>query len=124
MWIADSGETSHMTFSKDGMKNLKEDTTGVVIWDGCTLKGKYLGDLDLYPVLKQGLLLPKITLTNVLYVPDLSYNLFGINSALNENMKLTASGKDSYMIHNDKVRLFFEHKIATSDSYLFASFMQ
>ena len=28
------------------------------------------------------------------------------------------------MIHNDKVRLFFEHKIATSDSYLFASFMQ
>ena len=81
-------------------------------------------DLDLYPVSKQGLLLPKITLTNVLYVPDLSYNLFSINSALNKNMKLTASGKDGYMIHNDKVRLFFEHKIATSDSYLFASFMQ
>ena len=28
------------------------------------------------------------------------------------------------MIHNDKVRLCFEHKIATSDSYLFVSFMQ
>ena len=79
VWIADSGVTSHMTFSKDGMKNLKEDTTGVVIGDGRTMKAKYCGDLDLYPVSKQGLLLPKITLTNVLYVPDLSYNLFSIN---------------------------------------------
>ena len=42
VWIADSGATSHMTFSKDGMKNLKEDTTGVVIEDGCTMKRKKL----------------------------------------------------------------------------------
>ena len=55
------------------------------------MKGKYRGDLDLYPVSKQGLPLPKITLTNVLYVPDLSYNLFSINSALNPNLASATS---------------------------------
>jgi len=124
VWIADSGAMSHMTFSKEGMKNLKEDTTRVVMGDGQTMSGKYHGDLDLYPVSKQGILLPKITLTNVLYVPELSYNLFSINSALNKNLKLTASGKDGYVIHNDKVKLLFEHKIAMLDSYLFVGFMQ
>ena len=73
---------------------------------------------------KQGILLPKITLTNVLYVPELSYNLLSINLALNKNLELTASGKDDCVIHNNKVKLLFEHKIATSDSYLFVGFMQ
>ena len=74
VWTANSGAMSHMTFSRDGMKNFKEDKTGVVIGDGCTMSGKYCGDLDLYPVSEQGILLPKITLTNVLYVLDLSFN--------------------------------------------------
>ena len=42
VWIVNSSATFHITFSKDGMKNLKEDTTGVVIEDGCTMKRKKL----------------------------------------------------------------------------------
>ena len=124
VWITDNGVASHMTFSRDGMEKLKEDSTGVVIVNGCYLRGTYQCDLDIYPLSKQCIFLPKITLTIVLYLPSLSYNLFRINSALNKNKKLTASGKDGYMINNDKEWLFFECKIETSDSYLFASFMQ
>lgn len=111
VWITDNGVASHMTFSRDGMEKLKEDSTGVVIVNGCNLRGTYQCDLDLYHLSKHCIFLPKITFTIVLYLPSSSYNLFRINSALNKNKKLTASGKDGYMINNDKEWLFFERKL-------------
>ena len=79
-WIIDSGATSHMCNSKEKFVELKTiDPIKVTLGDGHALNavgiGKVLLDIE------DGIRSRKCNLHDVLYVPDLAYNLLSVSRA-------------------------------------------
>jgi hypothetical protein len=94
-FIADTGASSHMTYSKQFLTNL--EPVDVIIQNGnnsqmsCTQKGTYKG----YMLDTQGNFI-SISLSNVLYVPSLTVNLLSITKCLSQN-NVTLSGTNQYL---------------------------
>ena len=89
-WIADSGATTHMTNSLDGMFDLEDAKVSISVGDGrkmVTLKvGKWRGTAINSEGQEQ-----KIVLTNVSYVPDLMVNLFSLTTAMERGFTINGS---------------------------------
>ena len=81
-WIVDSGATSHMCRDKKSFSALyqSEDPVDVVLGDGRTLSAVGRGNVELDMVLPNGKV-KSCTLYDVLYVPDLSYNLVSVRKS-------------------------------------------
>ena len=73
-WLSDSGASTHMTRSADGMINYRECNLKLRIADGSTRTIKGYGDINF--VFRSGNGLVQVMLTNVAHVPDLRYHLF------------------------------------------------
>jgi hypothetical protein len=82
-FVVDSGATSHMRFSTDGMYDLQEWRSEVTVGNNQVMhsvaKGTYKGIV----VQKNGDTIA-ITLEDVLYVPDLWVNLFSLTRAISK----------------------------------------
>ena len=80
-FIADSGATTHMRNSKAGMTDLENWVVDVTVGNNETIqsvaKGTFKGK-----VIQQSGRTMNITLTDVLYVPDLSMNLLSLTKAI------------------------------------------
>ena len=72
-WILDSGASHHMV-TTDILENKVESATSVVCANGKTLHSKYKGTVNAY------LNGTKVKINEVLYFPDLSYNLLSISN--------------------------------------------
>ena len=93
VFIADSGATSHMRYSKDGMTDLVDWKVEITVGNNETMwteaKGTYKGT-----VLQQDGSSMDVVLSDVLYVPDLWVNLFSITKALTKPaVKLSNEGQ-------------------------------
>jgi hypothetical protein len=81
MWIMDSGSTSHMRFSKTGMRNLVKWKAPITLGSRqhifSELKGKFKGQV----FSEQGMLF-SVTMDDVLYVPEVMMNLFSLTKTL------------------------------------------
>jgi hypothetical protein len=81
-FIFDSGATSHMMHSKEGLTNLKPCHVPVKVGNAANIysemKGTYHG-----LVTQEGGRTVSITLEDVLYIPDLYINLFSMTKVLN-----------------------------------------
>ena len=87
IWVADSGATTHVTNSLDGMFDLRDANTTISVGDGrkmMTLKvGKWKGkaiDSEGNEV--------KVILTNVSYVPELMVNLFSLTAVMEKGISV------------------------------------
>ena len=87
LWLGDTGASSHMTNSSEGMVNQVKINTEIVFGNGQQLKAESIGDKRGLLVQKDGTRTP-ILLKNVKYVPQLYCNLLSITAALNEGYKL------------------------------------
>jgi hypothetical protein len=77
----DSGATSHMRFSKDGMIDLKPLKTAIKVGNAEDIYSEAIGTFEGLVTQKYGSTFP-ITLEDVLYIPDLYVNLFSMTRVL------------------------------------------
>ena len=75
-WLCDSGASTHITPSADGMINYRECNLKLRIADGSTRTIEGYSDINF--VFRSGNGLVRVTLTNVAHVPDLRYHLFSL----------------------------------------------
>ena len=75
-WLCDSGASTHMTPSADGMINYRECNLKLRITDGSTRTIEGSGDINF--AFRSGNGLVRVTLTNVAHVPDFRHNLFSL----------------------------------------------
>ena len=118
-WVADSGASTHMCNSLDGMFDLEDANLSISVGDGrnmSTLKvGKFKGDI----VDSEGHA-KTITLTNVSYVPDLMVNLFSLTAAIEKNCSVSGS-KEGIEIRKGKWTMKFDTKFGTPHGHVFGT---
>jgi hypothetical protein len=85
-FIADTGASSHMVYSMRDLTNIQEVDTKVTAGNNmtmkCTLKGDYVCYLQ-----SEGRNF-RVTLKDVLYVPELNVNLLSIHNVLDTQVSL------------------------------------
>lgn len=88
-WIVDSSATCHICHDRSSFVELHtlEKPLHVTLGDGCTLKAVERGTVIL--ILKSGCLTRKCKLTDVLYVPELTYNLLSMSKAVRKGITVT-----------------------------------
>ena len=88
-WIVDSGATCHICHDCNSFVELNtlEKPLDVTLGDGHTLKAVGRGTVIL--ILKSGCLTRKCKLNDVLYVPELTYNLLSVSKAVEKGITVT-----------------------------------
>jgi hypothetical protein len=77
-WIVDSGATRHMCSEKSNFRRIDETFSGnVKVANGQTIRAKGVGDVELI-IFTEGEVF-SVTLSNVLWVPELNENLISVN---------------------------------------------
>ena len=91
LWIGDTGASTHMTNTLDGLFNLQNEETTVKIGNGERLTSSIVGTLKATVEQVDGSKI-EVILKNVAYVPELTRNLFSITKALENGFKLSNKG--------------------------------
>ena len=117
IWIGDTGATCHMTFSKEGLTNLKSISSFVIFGNGERLQATHIGDLKGTVIQKDGTETP-IFMTKVKYVPQLTYNLFSITAALEHGCEMHGSNK-MIKIKKGCSEYKFDHRIKNGKGNLY-----
>ena len=104
-WIIDSGATCHMSNCEEMFSKLKklEEPINVHVGDGHPLKGVGKGSVKMTVTIPSGAT-SKIKLRNVLFVPELSYNLFSVSSAVKSG-KLVMFNEDECQIMDEASKI-------------------
>lgn len=98
VWYQDCGATQHMSFHREWMTNyiaLKK-TSDVMIGDATILEGVGIGDVELKAY--DGQDWNKVVLKDVLYVPELTFNLFSVTQLLDKGYVQTANANQSIFL--------------------------
>ena len=117
VWIGDTGASSHMAHSKEGMRNMRLIKSWVIFGNGQRLQSTQVEDKYGTAVQKDGMR-TSIIIKDVKYVPELFYNLFSILMALRNGCTLEGS-KDRLIIKKDTNKYFFDKKIRSGNGILF-----
>ena len=103
-FIMDSGATSHMRFSLDGMKNLKPWKVPVKVGNAQDMYSEQIGSYHGKVIQKNGSTFD-IVLDDVLYIPDLYINLFSLTKVLHNKQVDLRKEKNTIAL------TYFKHKI-------------
>ena len=95
LWIGDTGASTHMKNTLDGLYNLQKEEITVKIGNGLRLKSTTIGSLKGIVEQNDGTKI-NVVLNDVAYVPELTANLFSITKALQNGFKL--SNEENIMI--------------------------
>lgn len=87
-WCMDTGASEHMCWKKDVFVSFSETNVNrkVKVGNGSLLDVKGIGNVELWAY--NGCKLVKTTLTNVLFVPGLKFNLFSVGCALDKGYQM------------------------------------
>ena len=91
LWIGDTGASTHMTNTIDGLYVLREKETMVQIGNGKKLKSTTVGTLKTIAQ-QHDRTTVEVKLNNVAYVPELSFNLFSITKAMENGFQISSKG--------------------------------
>lgn len=107
-WYKDSGATHHMTGNLSWMINIKplNETVLIKIGDATELEAVSTGDI--YLSAYDGKRWYPIILRQVLFVPNLSFNLFSLTTVLDKGYTQQADAKISKILENGKPVLIAE----------------
>ena len=95
LWIGNTGASTHIKNTLDGLYNLQKEETTVKIGNGLKLKSTTIGSLKGVVEQNDGTKI-NVVLNNVAYVPELTANLFSITKALQNGFKF--SNEENIMI--------------------------
>ena len=115
-WLGDTGATVHMRYSLEGMSDVKATHIPITIGSGKQLIGTKQGTWHGTVIRTDGTT-TNITLKNVVYCPELSFNLFSLTQAMANGGKLGSNGTIITMTKGEQ-RLEFDRKISMSNGYL------
>lgn len=109
-WYKDSGASHHMTGRLEWMSNVQglESTVKVVIGDATELDAVSIGDVKLNAY--DGKKWYPIVLRKVLFVPNLSFNLFSVTTVLDLGYKQEADAEKSVILEKDKPVLIADRR--------------
>ena len=79
-WVADTGATKHMTGNKDWLSEMKRSTCSVSTGGGHVMTCEGIGKVSLTVNIKGTK--SDVTLHDVLYIPELTVNLFSTTRAV------------------------------------------
>ena len=103
-WFIDSAASKHMTFNKSAMSNYslfdKSDAHNVALGDGYVVQAEGKGEVKLLVRSKDKVV--KLTLHNVLYVPNLSKNLLSVNSITEKGAGVYFDNSKCTLVKDDK----------------------
>jgi Reverse transcriptase (RNA-dependent DNA polymerase) len=115
-WLGDSGATSHMTHSLEGMFDIKKDTTSVKIGNGKTMESNIIGKKKVYSLQQDGVT-REFVLHNVRYVPELWVNLFSLTAAMRQGCTMVGREFNITLTKGD-TRLEFDQVIKSTNGHL------
>ena len=122
LWIADSGATSHMVNSMQGLTNVKSvSERKVAIGDGTFMNIDKVGDWQGWIVKEDGSKVA-IKIQDVVLVKGLKCNLFSITAMLNKGWKLQGD-KNGVKIKKGSVMMVFDKVIKSTNGYLLGKLM-
>ncbi|CAF1077662.1 unnamed protein product, partial [Brachionus calyciflorus] len=102
IWLLDSGATNHLCCVKSMFKDLKPHNSKVKVGDGRDLEVIGIGNIEAKITSRNEL--KSLTLTNVLFVPELSVNLISIGKLSNKGYKiLFEKDKCNIMLNNQAI---------------------
>ena len=111
IWIGDTGATSHMTNNDFGMFDCSTSNANVYVGNGKALKASKIGKIKLQNVVNG-----KITsfiIQDVLYVPELSGNLFSLTKGITNGYELKSiqvASETSLVLTKKNFKLIFSKK--------------
>lgn len=88
-WYLDSGATSHMTGRREWFVDMKESKGSVKVGDGTVLQTTGYGNINI--LAHDGSKWREKHLKEVLYVPELKFNLFSLGSTLDKGLTQDAT---------------------------------
>ena len=109
LWIGDTGASTHMKNTIEGLYDIREQETTVQIGNGKSLKSTMIGTLKATVQQLDGTTVD-VKLKNVAYVPELSINLLSITKAMENGFQVSNMGnfmsltKGSMTIKFDKLQ--------------------
>ena len=110
-WIGDTGATSHMTNNDFGMFDCSTTSSSVFVGNGKALKASKIGKLKLQSVIDGKS--TSFTLKDVLYVPELSGNLFSLTKGIQNGYELKSmkiASTTSLVLSKNNFKLIFSKK--------------
>ena len=108
VWIGDTGVSSHMTHSKEGMRNMRSIKSKIIFGNGQRLQSTHVGDKYRTVVQKDGVR-TNIVIKDMKYVPELFCNLFSIPMSLRNGC--TLEGSSNKLIIKKDNKNFFMRKL-------------
>ena len=118
VWIADSGASSHITNTLQGMYNQLKISSKGKIGSGEYVDANIIGDISGIEIQKDGTK-KDITLSNVKYVPHLFRKLISLTSIMNRGFKMTENG-DKITIEKASMSYRFDPLIKSDGRELIA----
>ncbi len=105
VWILDSGASAHVTWMPGILKNPKPMKKGLSLANGIVIYSQQMGDLTI----RQGPTKLKLTLKNVLFVPEVAKNIISIQALGSEYETVMTGRKAVIKLHtktgNGKIAL-------------------
>jgi hypothetical protein len=121
-WILDSGSTSHMRFSLDGMSELVPWKSEITVGNKEIIYSEQKGTFRGQVISPEGGVECYVTLKDVLYVPGVFMNLFSLTKAFeNESIRIDRVGYAMALIMNNNERLMFNQVIQGRNGHLLAA---
>jgi hypothetical protein len=108
-FVVDSGATSHMRFSKEGMTDLIKYKSPIKIGNAEDMYSEMIGTFKGKVIQGNGTIMD-LVLHDVLYVPDLYINLFSLTKVLNNrDIDIKKEKNTLAIIFNNKKIIFDKH---------------
>lgn len=101
-WYMDTGASKHMCCDKRMFKTMHERqvTKKIKIGDGTLLNVRGVGTVIVYAW--NGSIFIKTILSDVLYVPDLKFNLFSVGHVMDKGYQLMTNSKRCELLDKDR----------------------
>ena len=108
-FIGDTGCSSHVTNSLDGMINVRKTQGSIKVGDGKLVEVKCIGDKIMTCRTRKGEK-QHVTLKDVKYAPEMFVNLFSILTVLNKGWKLSNEGAN-LILKKGEIEIVFDKVI-------------
>merc|ERR1712224_562411 len=115
-WLIDSGASTHISNSLEGMKNLRKIERKIKIGSGEHVTATHIGDLFGNVVPKKGKNI-SICLKEVLVVPDMYCNLISMTKLMERGYKITGKNNE-IRVEKNGVSILFDVKVRSGSGIL------
>lgn len=100
-WVLDSGASDHMSHRREWFINYKEISINVMVGNGSVIAAKGRGDINILAY--NGVDWIKRHIADVLFVPEISMNLFSSGKVMDRGFQLRSNNKRCDILNDDEI---------------------